>query len=224
MDTKRFFDNQSGAYNTAAGSLALTSNQNGGVNLAAGYSALNANRSGFYNVACGPFASGTNTSGSYNVATGANALYYNKGSNNTATGHQALQNNTTGTNNVAVGFQAGNNLTTGSNNIAIGAGVTGAAGEANTTRIGKSTQAKTLIGGIYGKTVASGTAVAVRIDSTGKLGTVLSSAGFKEAIKPMDEASQAVLKLKPVIFRYKPEFDVDGVRPVRLDRRRCREH
>jgi hypothetical protein len=205
------YHNRTGSYNTAAGAQALFSNQDGGVNLANGYSALQANVSGFYNVASGAFALGTNTGGSFNAATGANALYYNKGSNNTANGHQALQNNTTGNNNVALGFQAGLNLTGGSNNIVIGAGVTGLAGEANTTRIGKSSQAKTLISGIYNKTVASGTRVGVMIDSTGKLGTVVSSARYKEAIKPMNKASEAILGLRPVTFRYKHELDPDGI-------------
>jgi uncharacterized coiled-coil protein SlyX len=202
--------NTTAYYNTANGCQALFSNRDGGVNVANGYSALQANVGGFYNVGLGGFALGTNTGGSYNVATGANALYYNKGSNNTADGHQSLQNNTSGDNNVAVGYQAGANLTTGSNNIVIGAGVVGVAGETNTIRIGRPTQAKTLIAGIYGKTVASASSVAVRIDSTGKLGTVLSSARYKEGIKAMDKSSEAILALEPVIFRYKKEFDPDG--------------
>jgi hypothetical protein len=205
-----------GSFNTATGAGTLSSNQSGGVNVANGYKALEANVSGFYNVASGGFALGTNTAGSYNVATGASALYYDKGSNNTANGHQALQNNTTGTNNVAIGFQAGNNLTTGSNNIVIGAGLLGKAGEANTTRIGKTTQTATYIAGISGKTVASGTGVPVLVDSAGKLGTMKSSARFKDNIKPMKEASEAILKLEPVTFRYKQELDPDGVRQFGL--------
>ena len=205
------FKNDNGSYNTATGARALNSNYNGGVNVANGYNALEANVGGFYNVASGAFALGTNTSGGFNTASGANALYNNNGNSNTATGHQALQNNTTGNNNVAVGFQAGNNLTSGSNNIAIGAGVLGKAGEANTTRIGKSTQAATYIGGIYNKTVASATGLAVRIDSTGKLGTVLSSARYKDDIKPMDKTSEAILALEPVTFLYKQDLDPDGV-------------
>ena len=39
------------------------------------------------------------------------------------------------------------------------------------------------------------------IDNTGKLGTVTSSKRFKEDIKPMDKASEALLALKPVTFR-----------------------
>src|SRR5207248_4965653 len=87
----------------------------------------------------------------------------------------------------------------------------GIAGEANTIRIGKSTQTATYITGIYSKGVASATGVPVKIDSTGKLGTVLSSARYKDNIKPMDKASEAILRLEPVTFRYKQELDPDGV-------------
>src|SRR5205085_8210388 len=47
--------------------------------------------------------------------------------------------------------------------------------------------------------------------ANGQLGTVQSSARFKQDIKPMEQASDAVLNLKPVTFRYKEEFDPDGV-------------
>ena len=49
------------------------------------------------------------------------------------------------------------------------------------------------------------------IDSTGKLGTVVSSARFKNQIKPMDKASEVILALKPVTFHYKEELDPDGM-------------
>jgi len=38
-----------------------------------------------------------------------------------------------------------------------------------------------------------------------------SSARFKEAIKSMDNASEALFALKPVIFRYKKEIDPQGI-------------
>lgn len=205
------YSNKTGSFNTATGARALYYNQDGGVNAANGYKALEANVTGFYNVATGAFALGTNTSGGFNIANGVNALYYNNGSNNAAVGHQALQNNTGGSNNVAVGYQAGNNLTTGNNNIVIGAGVLGKAAEANTTRIGKNTQTAAYIGGISGKTVASATGVPVLVDSGGKLGTLKSSARYKNQIKPMNKASEALLHLEPVTFRYKEEIDPDGV-------------
>src|SRR4029077_4301584 len=63
--------------------------------------------------------------------------------------------------------------------------------------------------GISGATVAGG--VGVIVDTKGHLGTVSSSARLKEAIKPMDKASEAILGLKPVTFRYKKELDPDGI-------------
>jgi hypothetical protein len=130
------------------------------------------------------------------------------GRNNTATGLNALHSNTTGGSNIALGFNAGGNLTTGSNNIDIGA--LGVAGDAGKIRIGKQgTQNGTFIAGISGATVASG--VGVIVGSNGQLGTVVSSERFKEAIKPMDKASEAILALKPVTFHYKKELDPDGI-------------
>ena len=204
------YTNTTGYWNTAIGALALFNN-NGNYNTAFGAEALQNNTTGNNNVASGLSALFTNSTGYDNTANGFIALYYNTtGHDNTAVGFQALTNNTTGSNNVAVGMNAGANLTTGSNNIIIGAGVPGTAGEANKIRIGKSTHTATYIGGIYNKTVASGSRVGVMIDSTGKLGTVVSSARFKEAIKPMDKSSETILGLKPVTFRYKEELDPDG--------------
>ena len=107
-----------------------------------------------------------------------------------------------------MGFQAGANLTTGSDNIDIGA--LGAAGEANTIRIGKpGTQQRTFIAGICGGHRPNG--VGVIVGQPRQLGTVQSSERFKEAIEPMDKASEAILALKPVSFRYKQEFDPDKI-------------
>jgi hypothetical protein len=211
-------NNTTGDWNTAIGTLALRgsidattnkANSTGSYNTASGYEALLSNSTGYDNVATGFQSLHDNTTGKLNTASGVQALYYNTtGSNNTAMGLQALLNNN-GLNNTALGYQAGLNLTTGGNNIVIGAGVLGTAGDASVTRIGKTTQKKTFIGGISGKTVASG--VGVIINSSGQLGTVQSSARFKEAIKPMDKSSEAILALKPVTFRYKEELDPEKV-------------
>jgi hypothetical protein len=67
----------------------------------------------------------------------------------------------------------------------------------------------TAIAGIRGTTIPSG--VGVVVDPDGFLGTVQSSKRFKEAIKPMDNASEAVLALKPVTFRYKKELDPEKI-------------
>ena len=43
------------------------------------------------------------------------------------------------------------------------------------------------------------------------LGTTTSSARYKQNIQPMDKASEAILALKPVTFRYKHELDAEGI-------------
>jgi len=49
----------------------------------------------------------------------------------------------------------------------------------------------------------------VVVNANGKLGVATSSQRFKDEIKPMDKASEAVLALKPVTFCYKQEIDPD---------------
>jgi len=111
-------------------------------------------------------------------------------------------------NNIALGQNAGLNVTTGSNNIDIGNN--GVAGDTGVIRIGKASAATaTFIAGISGKTVANG--VTVIINSSGQLGTIQSSARFKDDVKPMDKASEAILALAPVTFRYKEELDPDKI-------------
>src|SRR5438128_2511188 len=53
--------------------------------------------------------------------------------------------------------------------------------------------------------------MAVRVNANGRLGTAPSSARFKQNIKPMDKASEAILVLKPVTFHYKKELDPEGI-------------
>src|SRR5205823_6065580 len=80
----------------------------------------------------------------------------------------------------------------------------------NTIRVGTvGTQTNTYIAGISGVTVAGG--VGVIVDTNGHLGTVVSSERFKDTIKPMDKASEAILALQPVTFRYKHELDPEGI-------------
>src|SRR5207245_9083927 len=187
------------SHNTVTEWQALYNNTTSGDNTATGLQALFSNISGNSNLASGLQALYKNTGGSANPANGYQALFNNTtGNNNTADGFGALGNNTAGNNNVALGLTAGFNLTTGSNNIDIGTGVLGAAGEANTIRIGKQgTQRSTFIAGIFGTAVSGSTVV---VNSSGKLGVAASSARFKQAIKPMDKASEAILALKPVTF------------------------
>jgi hypothetical protein len=99
---------------------------------------------------------------------------------------------------------SGHNITTGDNSIDIGN--EGVAGENGTIRIGSASQVRTFIAGISGSVV---TGTIVQVNAAGQLGTALSVARFKDDIKPMDKASEAILALKPVTFHYKQEIDFD---------------
>ena len=201
--------NNLGGDNTAIGFEALQPNTTGNDNTAIGFRALRSNTTGTFNTATGFEALFRNTIGGGNTANGLGALLSNTtGNSNTAIGAGALQLNTTGSNNIAVGAEAGVNLTTGNNNIDIGNA--GVAVESRTIRIGtKPTHRNTFIAGISGSTVPGG--VAVIVDADGHLGTTTSSACFKDDIKPMDKASEAILALKPVTFHYKQEIDPESI-------------
>ena len=204
---RALFNLTTGVGNTAVGFEALFDNTNGHANTATGGQALWNNTSGEANTATGRSALVRNTTGDANTATGAGALADNTtGGSNTATGVQALY-RSTGGGNIALGFQAGVNLTTGGNNIDIGN--PGVAGESNKIRIGtQGMHNGTFIAGISG---VAGTGNHVVINAMGKLGVAASSARFKEEIKPMDKASEAIHALKPVTFRYKEELDPEGI-------------
>jgi hypothetical protein len=102
-----------------------------------------------------------------------------------------------------VGDFAGFNATTGDSNIYIGA-VGGVAGESDACYIAS----------IFGGTSASG--IPVLINAANKLGTMTSSKRFKDQIKPMDKASEAIFALRPVSFHYKKEIDPAGAQQFGL--------
>jgi hypothetical protein len=196
-------NNTIGIQNTATGFEALFNNTTGNFNTASGFSALFSNTTGSFNTASGVNALGNNTIGINNTASGLNALFNNTtGSFNIASGFGALFNNTTGRNNTAVGNQAGVNATTGHDNIYIGN--RGVAAESDTIRIGDgSVHTSVFIAGI--RSVGSGSQVVV--DNNGRLGELGSSKRFKGDIHDMGEASTNLMRLRPVTFRYKEEFD-----------------
>ena len=197
--------NTTGSQNTATGHAALVNNTIGEKNTASGINALASNTTGSENTATGLSALVGNTTGSDNTAAGLSALANNTtGVANTAFGQSALVGNTTGSSNIALGQFAGSNLTTGNNNIDIGNANDAQAGEANTIRIGNSQSAATFIAGISGVSVMGTTVV---VTGNGQLGTQPSSRRFKDQITRMDNASESILALKPVTFRYKPEID-----------------
>ncbi|MBM3855564.1 MAG: tail fiber domain-containing protein, partial [Verrucomicrobia bacterium] len=134
-------------------------------------------------------------------------------------------NNTTGSDNAVLGDRAGLNLTTGDNNIMIGSNTAGPTGgsnnihigtlggsfsaESNTIRIGNGISS-TFISGIHGATSSSG--IAVYVNTSGQLGTLTSSARYKEEIATIDEKTKtALMQLRPVTFLYKDGVD-DGSR------------
>jgi trimeric autotransporter adhesin len=204
--------NTTGFFNTANGAFALFSNTTGNLNTANGYAALNRNTTGMHNTATGDgalfnnivgdfntanayHALFSNISGHHNTADGSEALANATGSGNTALGVHALFSDTTGVNNTALGASAGFNVTTANNVICIGAD-------------GQNVSNSCYIGYIFGVTSAGGTAVFINGD--GRLGTTTSSRRFKEEVKPMERASEALFGLKPVTFRYKKNIDPAG--------------
>jgi len=208
-----------GSFNTAIGAAALFANT-GDSNTATGVGALLSLQNGFENSANGAFALFSMTNNNANTAMGYQALFQNNGGANTANGWKALPNNTTGqsntaigerslpnnitgSNNTALGSEAGNNVSTASNVICIGAGVFGA-----------DVSNSCFIGQIFGATSAMG--IPVLINANNRLGTMTSSKRFKEEIKPMNEASEALFSLKPVTFRYKKEIDPAGTSQLGL--------
>jgi hypothetical protein len=206
--------------NTAVGSQALFANTTGWANTATGSYALYSNMDGKLNTANGDYALYSNTHGSRNIGTGYAALgVMTDGGHNVGFGNSTCGNMTTGNYNTAIGYSAGWDLTAGDNNVIINN--VGVATESNTIRIGSqvagigadgSTQpahTAAFVAGIYQVTVARG--LPVVIDSNGHLGTKGSSERFKEDIKPMDKASEAILALKPVTFHYKKELDAEGI-------------
>jgi trimeric autotransporter adhesin len=215
--------NTTGSDNTAVGAGALFFNTDGSDNTATGLSALIKNTTGINNTATGSFALGQNITGGANTAIGMNSLMLNSdgtgntasgldalasntgGGANTADGDNALNANTTGNSNIAIGSLAGGNLTTGDNNIDIFD--PGVAGESNTIRIGtQGTQTATIIAGIFGgPKIKKGCDVIA--ESNGLLGCMKSSARYKHQIRDMGDASDKLMKLRPVIFQYKDDSD-----------------
>jgi hypothetical protein len=205
------YSNTTGGENCAFGSGALFLNTVGGGNAAFGNGALENNTSNA-NSAFGDRALFANTNGFSTTAVGYHALEsFASGSFNAAFGSSALQALTGGSFNIAIGNSAGATLTGGNSNIYIGNA--GAANESNTIRIG-AVQTSTFFAGIFGQVSPSG--VAVLIDSSGKLGTTVSSRRYKDGIADLAGESDVLMKLRPVAFYYRPEYDETHTRQYGL--------
>jgi hypothetical protein len=189
---RSLFLNSTGSFNTGVGAGTLVLNT-GDENTATGVGALLSNTTGPVNTANGALALFNNTTGNANTAIGEGALASSINSLNTAVGAGALA-LSTGGGNTALGESAGGNVATANFVIAIGA-------------LGADVSNSCFIGNIRGTTTAQNDAIPVLIDSVGQLGTASSSRRYKRDIKPMDKASECLLGLKPVSFRYKIHKD-----------------
>jgi trimeric autotransporter adhesin len=197
------YSNTSGIYNTAIGASALFNNV-GSDNTAVGAAALDSNDDGIQNSAVDSHALVRNT-GNFNTAIGYQALTAsNTGSTNTSVGVNALLANTSGGANIALGYSAGTSVTTGSFNVYIGTNIGGVADEVGHTYISN-----------IASTQQNFSPVTVDL-ATGFLGHEFSSQRYKEEIKPMRNASEALFALKPVTYRYKKEIDKSQARDYGL--------
>jgi hypothetical protein len=215
--------------NTAVGYQTLFSNTIGDANNAFGGQSMLNNIDGTRNCAVGQATLQNLTSGDSNTAVGNASLLNSAVINyNTAVGRRALFRSQADLN-TAIGFFAGSNARGGStNDVYVGnVGPDPIGSESNTIRIGQQAPATitlgtppvteshtfpahtdTYVAGIFGSsTITPG--MPVYVDASGKLGTLPSSARFKEDVKPMDNASAEIFALKPVTFRYKAEVTKD---------------
>lgn len=202
--------NGSGNSNAGIGALALSSNTSGSNNVAVGSETLQFNATGAANTAVGAQALLNNLIGTNNSALGFSSLWQNTvGTNNTAVGNAALSANSSGSWNIAIGSGAGGSIS-GSYNIDIGN--QGQANDSNVMRIGDpAKQTSAYLAGIYGVNVGVG--ASVLINSNGQIGTIQSSRRYKEDIRNMGAASNALMELRPVTFRYKKALS-DGSKPL----------
>ena len=195
------FSDTTGHHNTAVGNRVLFANTTGFSNVAVGNEALSQCTTGQLNTVVGSVAGGSLTTGGGNVFIGGTAgNNFSSGNDNICIGDAAAAGGpgTEGNGNVFIGATSGNNITSGDNNICIGNAVLGENG-ADSTYIGNiNTTAQPIVAGVDGVTVDL---------TTGKLGHGISSRRFKEQIKPMDAASEAIYTLKPVTFHYNKAID-----------------
>jgi len=198
--------------NTAVGGGALFLNTTGELNTAVGANALVHNETGSDNNAFGTNALFANVEGTFNNAHGHNALAMNTGNENNAFGDLAMANNTSGASNTAIGDDALRYNVDGSGNVAVGdeAGTGLGASVNNCIAIGATGDGPfavldntCFIGHIFDQPVSDvGTQEAVFVDQFNVIGINASSRRLKHDIQPMDKASEAILALKPVTFKY----------------------
>jgi hypothetical protein len=205
LGMKAGFNDLVGRYNTLSGAFAgytTTNLKNTFTGSYAGFS----NTSGSHNVFAGDHAGYKNDAGPQNSFNGFSAGFSNiTGRDNTFFGDEAGYNNVTGSYNIFVGNSSGIDNHSGSYNIYLGnPGCGPSCDEDDHIRIGDG-QSSAYIVGIHNATVAGG--IALDVNSNGQLGTRTSSLRFKEQVQDVGESTSALMRLRPVTFLYKPEYD-----------------
>ncbi|MEX0909817.1 MAG: tail fiber domain-containing protein, partial [Candidatus Paceibacterota bacterium] len=231
------YANTTGGGNIAIGSDTLKANTTGNFNIATGYGSLLSNTTGSSNIANGFYSMFNNTTGSENIAIGVQSLNNNTtGRYNIAIGGFAGGNinpagGTDGANSL-FGYSTGLGITTGINNTILGANVTGLApGLSNNViladgagnqriridssgqvGIGTTSPSTTLhvAGDAKIETISAGTGSAVCFDA----GNVLvdcsaSSIAYKTDVNSMTTATDEVMQMRPVTFKWKENGQED---------------
>jgi hypothetical protein len=206
--------NTTGNSNTASGHHALASNTTGSNNTANGSDALASNTTGVYNTAVGFLSLRSNALGTFNTGVDAGALLVNTANANTAIGAAALLVNAAGQQNTAIGTSALGSNTTGNSQCRLGSARRRQLNHRKQYCLYRDRDVwccwreQRLL---HREHLWSNICQLNLINSDNKLGTTTSSRRFKDDIRSMDKASEAILALKPVTFHYKKEIDPSGI-------------
>jgi hypothetical protein len=222
---RALYRNATGVRNTALGYQALYNtngpyNVSGLDNVAVGANALFSNTVGNGNIAIGSYALYQNTTGSNNIAIGNHALRNFNGNGNTVVGDSFASD----PDNVSVGRSPVTDCRLGVLSHGVQYAAINAEGDVEvgqylpnggclnipdltTDTVHINAKTAVYVRAVYGNPIAGSP---VNIDSNGQLGVATSSKRFKNQVKPMNKASEAILALKPVTFCYKPELDPKG--------------
>lgn len=212
----------SGTINTFVGTQSGRTNTTGHSNAFLGFQSGYNNTNGYYNTFLGVYAGRSNQTGVANTFVGYYAGYYNTGSNNNFLGHYAGYNNNTGTGNVFLGHFAGLSNSTGSGNTMLGqwanvasGGLTNATAIGNRARVsGSNSLVLGSINGVNGATAdarvgirTEAPAYHLHVNGTaakpgGGSWTVASDKRLKQEITDYQEGLAAVVRIRPVWFRY----------------------
>lgn len=204
--------NNSGASVTfsASGSAVTLNLTDGNNNTFLGNLVGNNTLTGVNNIIVGGFGNNI-TTGSQNVGSGDGVFTgLTEGTYNVAIGSISLENLTTGSYNLCLGYGGANYRGAETSNLLFNSGGSEVENESNVLRIGSETgsgNAGLLAAYICGITGISVTGSPVIVSSSNQLGVTVSSRRYKKNIRDMGDASDPVMKLRPVTFEYKGQSE-----------------